>query len=103
MGRKNRKRVAAPSDTEIRATVESDPHIFVPDRAWWKRAKVVVPARKGSVSLRLDADVLDWFRRQGRSDQTRIDAVLRSYRAAQSTGRVEGGKGRERLADRERA
>jgi uncharacterized protein (DUF4415 family) len=29
--------------------------------------------------MRLDADVVAWFRRQGRGYQTRINAVLRSY------------------------
>ena len=38
--------------------------------------------RKVAVSLRLDADVLDWFRRQGSGYQTRINAVLRAYRDA---------------------
>ncbi|HNC75191.1 MAG TPA: BrnA antitoxin family protein, partial [Elusimicrobiota bacterium] len=31
------------------------------------------------VSIRIDNDVLDWFRHQGRKYQTRINAVLRSY------------------------
>ena len=31
------------------------------------------------MTLRLDADVLDWFRRQGRGYQTRINAILRRY------------------------
>jgi len=35
--------------------------------------------RKTAVSLRLDADVLDWFRSRGAGYQTRINAVLRAY------------------------
>jgi uncharacterized protein (DUF4415 family) len=31
------------------------------------------------MTLRLDADLLDWLRAQGRGYQTRINAVLRSY------------------------
>ncbi len=42
--------------------------------------KVVPP--KASVSLRIDADVLDWFKCQGSGYQTRINAVLRAYREA---------------------
>ena len=38
--------------------------------------------RKAAVSLRLDADVLDWFKAQGAGYQTRINAVLRAYREA---------------------
>jgi len=38
--------------------------------------------RKASISLRIDADVLDWFKAQGVGYQTRINAVLRAYRQA---------------------
>ncbi len=34
---------------------------------------------KKPLSLRLDADVVDWFQRQGTGYQTRINAVLREY------------------------
>ena len=37
---------------------------------------------KTQLTLRLDADVLDWFRAQGRGYQTRINALLRAYRDA---------------------
>lgn len=42
--------------------------------------KVVPP--KTSVSLRIDADILEWFKAQGSGYQTRINAVLRAYRDA---------------------
>jgi uncharacterized protein (DUF4415 family) len=38
--------------------------------------------RKAAISLRLDADVLDWFKAQGGGYQTRINAVLRAYMEA---------------------
>jgi uncharacterized protein (DUF4415 family) len=38
--------------------------------------------RKASISLRIDADVLEWFKAQGTGYQTRINAVLRAYREA---------------------
>ena len=34
---------------------------------------------KRPLSLRLDADVIDWFQRQGQGYQTRINAALREY------------------------
>ena len=37
---------------------------------------------KTSISLRVDADVLDWFNAQGRGYQTRINAVLRAFKDA---------------------
>jgi uncharacterized protein (DUF4415 family) len=42
--------------------------------------KVVPP--KASVSLRIDVDVLAWFKAQGTGYQTRINAILRAYRDA---------------------
>ena len=35
--------------------------------------------RKSQLTLRIDADVLDWFKSQGRGYQTRINALLRAY------------------------
>ena len=47
---------------------------------FWKDAKVVYPeVPKEQTSIRFDADVLKWFRSQGRGYQTRMNAVLRSY------------------------
>ena len=38
--------------------------------------------RKAAISLRLDAEVLDWFKARGPGYQTRINAVLRAYMEA---------------------
>ena len=43
------------------------------------RKGLKLPERKKQVTLRLDADVLDWFRAQGRGYQTQINALLRAY------------------------
>ena len=53
-----------------------------PDEEFWRHARVVMPSGKKSVHLRVDADVLDWFRAQGRGYLTRMNAVLRSYMEA---------------------
>jgi uncharacterized protein (DUF4415 family) len=53
----------------------------MPDTGWVKA--VEMPHRKRQVTLRLDADVLDFFQGAGKRYQTRINAVLRSYVAAQ--------------------
>ncbi len=42
------------------------------------KAKVVLPPPKQTVTIRLDADLLEWLRRQ-KGYQTRINAVLRTY------------------------
>jgi len=41
-----------------------------------------VPVRKEQIALRVDADVLEWFRAQGAGWQTRMNEVLKTYRAA---------------------
>ncbi len=45
----------------------------------WATVALPLPRRKAHTTLRLDADLLDWFRAQGPGYQTRINAVLRSY------------------------
>jgi uncharacterized protein (DUF4415 family) len=45
----------------------------------WSRAEVVVPATKQVISIRLDKDIVEYFKRTGRGYQTKINAVLRSY------------------------
>ena len=50
------------------------------DEAFWATARLVGPGRrKVHTGLRIDADVLDWFKAHGRGWQTRMNAVLRSY------------------------
>jgi uncharacterized protein (DUF4415 family) len=56
------------------------------DEKFWANADVVVPIAKTHLSVRLDEDILDWFKRQGPGYQTRMNAVLRSYVQAVSKG-----------------
>lgn len=46
---------------------------------FWAGAAVVEPVAKQAISLRVDEDVLAWFRSLGPRYQTRMNAVLRSY------------------------
>lgn len=66
------------TDAEIRASVVADPDARPTDEDFWKDARVVLPRRKEAVTMRLDADLLAWFRQQ-RGYQTRINAILRAY------------------------
>ena len=50
---------------------------------FWSSARVVMPAGKTSVHLRLDTDVVDWFKGAGKGHLTRMNAVLRAYVEAQ--------------------
>jgi len=45
----------------------------------WSEAVLVIPPKKKAISIRVDEDVLDFFRKQGAGYQRRINAVLRSY------------------------
>ena len=58
---------------------------------FWDGATLVQPVAKEPISLRVDADVLAWFRKQGPRYQSRMNAVLRAYMAAMETrGRSKG-------------
>ncbi|MCE8507287.1 BrnA antitoxin family protein [Ruegeria pomeroyi] len=48
----------------------------------WSSAKLVEPEPKKLISLRIDADIVEFFRNQGRGYQTRMNAVLRAYKNA---------------------
>ena len=54
------------------------------DAKFWEKAQVVLPPVKTHLSLRLDEDIVEWFKRQGAGYQTKINAVLRSYVQAHS-------------------
>jgi uncharacterized protein (DUF4415 family) len=57
------------------------------DEAFWRNAALVMPGEKPKVSvhLRVDPDVLDWFKKQGKGHLTRMNAVLRAYYEAHRT------------------
>lgn len=43
--------------------------------------------RKAQITLRVDADVLDWFRAKGTGYQSQMNAVLRAYKQAHERAR----------------
>jgi uncharacterized protein (DUF4415 family) len=69
---------AAMTEAEIEAGIAADP-----DEAGmqvnWAQASAELPQPKAVFNMRVDSDVLDFFRRQGKGYQTKINAVLRSY------------------------
>lgn len=74
------KRVDRQTDDDIRRAIQRDPDAAPElDASWFKRARVVLPEPKQAVSLRLDRDVVNWFKKQGKGYQTKINAVLRTY------------------------
>jgi len=66
------------TDEDIERAVADDPEA-APLDIDWSKAEVVYPPKKQAVSIRLDEDILEYFRAQGPGYQTRINAVLRAY------------------------
>lgn len=77
-------RAAAVSEEELERQIAADPDFRDIPPDWFETAEAMMPAPKKLLSLRLDEDVLDWFRQQGPGYQTRMNAVLKAYvRSAQ--------------------
>jgi uncharacterized protein (DUF4415 family) len=70
--------VDALTDEEIAEAVRNDPDA-VPLDIDWSEAVLVIPPKKKAISIRVDEDVLDYFKKQGSGYQRRMNAVLRSY------------------------
>ncbi|MEP3047146.1 MAG: BrnA antitoxin family protein [Roseibium sp.] len=63
---------------EISAPEKNATQLDLPDN-FWDNAKVSEPKKKHSVHLRIDDDVFEFFRNQGKGHISRMQAVLRSY------------------------
>lgn len=55
------------------------------DDDFFANAELVMPESKQVITIRVDKEVLDWFKSQGKGYQTRMNAVLRMYMEGQST------------------
>jgi uncharacterized protein (DUF4415 family) len=73
------KRVDAMTEEDIERAAASDPDAPMTTAADWVNAKIVWPQGKEPVTIRIDKDVLNWFRKHGRGYQSRMNAVLRSF------------------------
>ena len=71
--RKTRERTIARTSPPELAELPAD---------FWADAAIVHPVPKQPISLRLDSDVLEWFKDQGPRYQSRMNAVLRAYMSA---------------------
>jgi uncharacterized protein (DUF4415 family) len=77
-GKTDWARVDALTDADIAKAVANDPDA-APIDIDWSDAVLVMPARKKAISIRVDEDVLNFFKREGEGYQRRMNAVLRSY------------------------
>jgi uncharacterized protein (DUF4415 family) len=67
------------TEAELEASIASDADWKDVPKDWHLKAQAAMPVPKRLLSLRLDADVIEWFRQQGTGYQTRMNAVLRSF------------------------
>jgi len=86
------KRYSLDELREMRERGETETRADAPelklDADFWEGARVVMPPRgKSSIHLRVDTDVLEWFKAQGRGHLSRMNAVLRSFMEAQKEHR----------------
>ncbi len=80
------KRIDAPRDQDLDLSdiPEVTPEMFA--KAIVRRGLKPIPPKE-QITLRLDADVLQWFRTRGKGYQTQINSLLRAYMEAHRTAR----------------
>ena len=76
-GRADLPRLRRLTDAEIERT--APPELAKLPKDFWDAAELVPAVLKEPISLRVDLDVLNWFRAQGPRYQSRMNAVLRTY------------------------
>ena len=86
-GRTNWAEFDALTDEDIARAVADDPDA-APIDFDWSQAKVYFPKGKMPMSLRIDPDVLAFFKSTGKGFQTRMNAVLRAYMEHELSSRV---------------
>lgn len=72
-------RVGRLSDRQIDAAMANDPDWADTGETDWSKAELVVPVKKKAISIRVDEDVLAFFKSSGEGYQGRMNAVLRSF------------------------
>ena len=72
-------RIDSMTDAELNAAIEQDPDWDEFRALDWTEARFVAPSPKAAISIRLDEDVIEFFKKDGRGYQSRINAVLRHY------------------------
>jgi uncharacterized protein (DUF4415 family) len=70
--------VDALTDKQIEEAVRNDPDA-APLDVDWSEAILVIPPKKKAISIRVDEDILSFFKHEGEGYQRRMNAVLRSY------------------------
>jgi uncharacterized protein (DUF4415 family) len=72
------KKAEAMTEAELEASIAADPDES-PGEPDWTQGVVGLPPRKDHINIRLDHDVLEWFKSTGKGYQTRMNNVLRAF------------------------
>ena len=96
-GRADLKRIRRMNEGQIETT--SPPELADLPENFWADAEVVAIPAKEAISLRVDSDVLSWFREGGPRYQSRMNAVLRSYVKSMKRNPAQPGR-RSRIRDK---
>lgn len=72
-------RLETMTDAEVEASIADDPDWAEFKDIDWSDVLLVMPVKKKAISIRVDEDVLDFFKQGGEGYQRRMNAVLRSY------------------------
>jgi len=83
LDRTNLKRLDTLTEEEIEEAARSDEDSILLEECDINSLQIVMPKAKKSISLRVDPDVLSYFKSMGKGYQTRMNAVLRAYMKAQ--------------------
>lgn len=79
-GRTDWTRLDSVTDEDIDRAIADDPDAAPAlDGEFWNTAEVVMPEVKVPISIRVDKNVLDFFKAEGRGYQSRINAILSAY------------------------
>lgn len=89
-GRTDWSRLRTMTEAEVEANAAGDPDNTGWSEAELRAAELVLPGEdpKVPVSIRLDSEVLDFFKQGGRGYQSRINAVLLGYVRSQQRKRI---------------
>ena len=78
-GRTDLARLRSTTDAEIDVQIQTDADLSDLGEVDWSTAVIAYPMPKNAVSIRLDSDLLDFFKSTGKGYQTRINSILRHY------------------------
>ena len=93
MSKTDWEKIDSKSDEELTQNAISDPDNPPIDEDFFARAKRVnSPQTKQQITLRIDSDILDWFKKQGKGYQTMMNAVLRAYKDSRQDSSKTGGR-----------